>query len=467
LGTLRRVFLPLSSAAVTLFLHPDLSAQVSLREKIGQMVMVTVTGDSLEKSSPSLDTLKSDLDQGLVGGLILFNWSGNLKNPDQIAHFTQELQKRARTPLFLAIDQEGGRVARLNASNGFQATASAYTLGTILNLESATRQTAGTMAQWLWQMGLNMNLAPVVDVNVNPASPAIGAVERSFSTDADTVALHASWFIDEFHKRGIITTLKHFPGHGSATGDSHLGFTDVTTTWTSIELVPYRRLMAAHLVEAVMTAHVFNATIDTLYPATLSTATITGILRNELGYQGVVVSDEMGMKAISSQFGFDEAIGLALNAGVDLLLYNKNLDSTGSSLARHVVDYVEQKVLEGEIAPLRIEESYDRIMALKSRYLVSAPVRITAAMPASWGLSNYPNPFNGSTQLVVSVRARGSAELQIFDLLGRAIATLLHQDLEAGEHRVVWDARDMPSGVYLARLTVAQHVLTARILLLR
>ena len=181
---------------------------------------------------PSMDTLKSDLANRLVGGVVMFVWSENLANPAHIARFTGQLQALAHVPLLLAIDQEGGKVARLSASNGFAATSTAYDLGTVLNQESTTQGAASTMAGWFVQTGLTMNLAPVVDVNVNPASPAIGALKRSFSADAATVARHASWFIDEFHAKHILTALKHFPGHGSATADSHLGFTDITTTWS-------------------------------------------------------------------------------------------------------------------------------------------------------------------------------------------------------------------------------------------
>ncbi len=355
-------------------------SQVPLRAKLGQMVMITVTGDSVERSSPSMDTLKNDLAEHLVGGVVMFTWSGNLKSPGQIAHFTSELQKRAHIPLLLAIDQEGGRVARLSPSNGFAASPSAYELGTVLNQESSTRATASMMAGWFTQTGLTMNLAPVVDLNINPASPAIGALYRSFSPAPGVVVQHASWFIDEFRRKGILTTLKHFPGHGSATADSHLGLTDVTTTWSSVELDPYARLIAGNAVDAIMTGHLYNATIDSLYPATLSFATITGLLRSQLGYDGVVVSDEMSMKAISTHYGLDQAMILAVNAGVDVLLYNSNRDSLGNSLARRVVTVLERAVLDGVISSERIDDSYARIMRLKG--IVASTARpVFAALP--------------------------------------------------------------------------------------
>jgi beta-N-acetylhexosaminidase len=456
---------------LSLFVVLQSPAQIPLRTKLGQMIMVTATGDSLEEHSPSMDTLKSDLDQGLVGGLAMFTWSGNLKSPAQIAHFTEELQKRANTPLLLAIDEEGGQVARLGRSNGFAQTPSAGAMGYVKN-EQYTRSTAATMAGWFVQTGLTMNLAPVVDVNVNPSSPAIGALERSFSARPDSVALQAGWFIDEFHKRRIVTTLKHFPGHGSATGDSHLGLTDVTRTWTAAELDPYTILMGQQVVDAVMTAHVFNATLDSVYPATLSRKTITGLLREQMGYQGVVVSDEMGMKAITSQFGQDQAVELAVNAGVDILVYSRNLDSTGGSLARHVVDYLEGCVQRGTVTVARVDEAYQRITTLKGRYLTAAPLTSGSVLPAEFGMSSFPNPFNSTATIICRLSRPARVVQEILDILGRPVATLFDAESAAGELRTVWSGRDArgadaSSGVYFCRTRIVENQAPIRVGVLR
>lgn len=443
------------------------SADVTLREKLGQMVMITVTGDSLEESGPSMDTLKSDLADRLVGGVVMFVWSGNLTDPAHIARFTGQLQARAHVPLLLAVDQEGGKVARLSASNGFAATSTAYDLGTVLNQESSTRSMASMMAGWFVQTGLTMNLAPVVDVNVNPASPAIGALKRSFSSDAATVARHASWFIDEFHAKHVLTALKHFPGHGSAKADSHLGFTDITTTWSSAELDPYRTLLAEGKPDAIMTGHLFNGTIDSLYPATLSYATITGILRDQLGFGGVVMTDAMGMKAISSRYGLDEAMVLAVNAGVDILLYTTNLDSAGHSLARRIVGVLERHVQDGTIAPSRIDASYARIMALKGTPVTGLARAGSPDIPSDMRLSSYPNPFNPMTTLQYTLRGDGPAKLQVFDLLGRVVATPVDGYHRAGVHTVRFDGTGLGSGMYMCRLESAGGTATHRLALLK
>lgn len=441
-------------------------AQISLRQKIGQMVLVTFTGDAIEKSSASLDTMKSDLASGNVGGVIMYTWSNNLNNPSQILHLTQELQKRSSIPLFIAIDEEGGQVARLGNSNGFAATPSAFQMGS-LNQEANTRSVAATMAGWFVQTGLNVNFAPVVDVNVNPTSPAIGALGRSFSADPNIVASNASWFIDEFHKQRLYTTLKHFPGHGSATADSHLGLVDITNTWSSMELSPYRRLIGAGAADLIMTAHVFNAHLDSLYPATLSQKVVNGLLRDSLGYHGVVVSDEMSMAAIVNYFGFDDAIVLAVKAGVDILLYNSNLLSDGSSLARHVVDLLEKKVKDGTIDANRIDESYQRIIALKQRSIASYADASGGAIPEKFSLSNFPNPFNPSTTIILQIPQRQRVQLKIYDMLGREIATLLDEELSAGIKLVRWNTVNNPSGIYIAQARTVRGAHNLKMILLK
>jgi beta-N-acetylhexosaminidase len=461
--------LPVFLSLIILFiLSSEVSdAQASLRHKLGQMVIVTFTGDSLEKSSASLDTMKSDLANGFVSGTIMYTWSNNLNKPQQITHLTSELQRRSSVPLLIATDEEGGQVARLGGSNGFTATPSAYQMGTVINQESYTRSTASTMAGWLVQSGINLDFAPVVDVDVNPTSPAIGGLGRSFSPNPATVASHAGWFIDEFHKKKLFTTLKHFPGHGSATADSHLGLVDITKTWADSELTPYRLLLSTGAVDLIMTAHVFNANLDNVYPATLSKKVVSDLLRQKLGYQGVIVSDEMSMAAIVDYFGFDDAILLAVQAGIDILLYNKNQDSTGLSLARHVVDFLERKVQDGTIAASRIDESYNRIIALKQRLTTGVPASSLASLPSQFSLGNYPNPFNPTTVISYQLSAISVVTLRVYDVLGREIATLVDGMQQVGTHIVRWDASRYSSGVYLYRLTTDGLVQTKKMVLLK
>jgi beta-N-acetylhexosaminidase len=206
----------------------------------------------------------------------------------------------------------------------------------------------------------------VVDVNVNPANPIIAKYGRSFSDDPEAVAKHALGFVSAHHEQRVLCTLKHFPGHGSSTGDSHRGFVDVTETWTRSELLPYARIIGAGLADAIMTAHVFNANLDADYPATLSHHIITGILREELGYGGVVISDDMQMRAIVDHHGFEAAIQGAIEAGVDVIAFANN-SVYEEDVAARAADVIKRSVQDGEISAARIDEAYRRIVRLKQR----------------------------------------------------------------------------------------------------
>lgn len=343
-------------------------SETELRRMAGQMVMIGFRGLALTES----DQITRDVAEGRVGGVVLFATDvalnspvRNVQSPEQVRSLTEYLKQRATAPLLVLVDQEGGRVARFSPKHGFPATLPAQELGERDSLEF-TRQQAKAMGLTLSQAGVSMNLAPVVDVNVNPDNPAIGKLGRSFSADPETVALHAQAFIQGLTEAGIMNCVKHFPGHGSTWNDSHHGMADVSDTWRESELLPYQRLFAAGVVDAVMTAHVFNARLDPDYPATLSRAVINGLLRQRLGYQGVVFSDDMQMKAVTSFYGLEQAVTLSVNAGVDVLLFGNNLNYD-PLVAVKVVDMLVAKVRSGEIPLARIQESHDRIMRLKAR----------------------------------------------------------------------------------------------------
>ncbi|MBW3627363.1 MAG: beta-N-acetylhexosaminidase [Actinobacteria bacterium] len=341
----------------------------ALADKIGELLMVGFPGTDLDDSDPILEQVRA----GQVGGVVLFDVdvatgsSRNIESPEQLTALIAELQNAAPSPLLVAIDQEGGRVSRLKERYGFPPTLSHQELGERNSLEltrNQARETAGILAD----VGVNLNLAPVVDVNVDPASPAIGALGRSFSGDPAVVTDHARAMIEAHRSAGVLTAVKHFPGHGSAPGDTHLGFVDVTDTWLPAELVPYRTLVSEGSVDAVMTAHVVNGQLDAQWPATLSAATIDGVLRNELGFDGVVVSDDLQMGAIVDHYGLETAVRQALSAGVDILLFaNNNPRAYEPDIAPRVVALVESLVREGALSEERIDESVERVRALKRR----------------------------------------------------------------------------------------------------
>ena len=234
---------------------------------------------------------------------------------------------------------------------------------------AATGAAASASAEELHELGINWNLAPVVDVNVFPESPAIGALERSFSDDPDVVAAHARAFAEAHAAAGVISSLKHFPGHGSAVGDTHLGVTDVTASFVrEDELAPYRRLIEDGYDDAVMTAHIVNRDLDpTGRPATLSTAIVTGLLREELGFKGVILSDDMQMGAIVEEYSLERTAVEAVKAGVDVILIANQLSDDTTEVYR-VKQAILDAVADGEISEDRIYESVDRILELKRRY---------------------------------------------------------------------------------------------------
>jgi beta-N-acetylhexosaminidase len=336
--------------------------------KIGQMLMVGFHGLEVDNGH----FIVRDIRERHVGGVVLFDYDvpsqqavRNVESPSQVKGLIASLKSASANPLLVAIDQEGGTVARLKERHGFPATVSHRHLGQLDDLETTHKQ-AALIAKTLADLGINLNLAPVVDLCANPDNPIIARYERCFSADPLVVTHQALQFIRAHHEQGGLCALKHFPGHGSSTGDSHLGFTDVTDTWSRVELEPYIRIIGSGQADAIMTAHVFTANLDKQYPATLSQATIKGILRKELNYDGVVISDDMQMGAIINRYGFEVAIRKAIEAGIDILVFANN-SVYEEDVARHAIGVIRELVRKGIISEPRIDESYRRIQRLKSR----------------------------------------------------------------------------------------------------
>lgn len=341
----------------------------SLREKIGQLLLVGFRGCV----PAECDCIVRDIGKHHVGGVILFDQEmadparprRNIESPAQVSALVEFLQAQARVPLLVSVDQEGGRVNRLKPAYGFPESVSHEELGR-LNRPDETYRHAAATAQTLASLGFNLNLAPVVDLDAHPDNPIIKGKGRSFSSDPEVVARHAAEFVRAHRAHGVLTCAKHFPGHGSATGDTHLGLVDVTQTWHERELIPFQRLIAADLCDAIMSAHVFNARLDPERPATLSRAVITGLLRERLGFRGVITSDDMEMKAISSHYGLENSIPAAIEAGVDVLCFGNNL-SHDPDIAAKASGILVRSVESGRISEARIDESYARVLALKRK----------------------------------------------------------------------------------------------------
>jgi beta-N-acetylhexosaminidase len=285
------------------------------------------------------------------------------------------------------------------------------------------------------------------------------------------VSRHTGWFIDEFHKKKIITTLKHFPGHGSAATDSHLGFTDITSTWSPMELIPFRSAIDRGIADLIMVGHLYNAAIDSVYPASLSLKTVTALLRDSLHYNGVVVSDELFMNAISANYSFDDAIELCVRSGTDILLFAKSIYNN-RSLTAYVVNSIGQKVKNGAIAEKMIDSAYQRIRRLKMRILTNAAFASVDVPKESRLLANYPNPFNDATVIRYQLRSPEFVSLKVFDILGREVSTLVHEQQSAGTYSLQFQfgsgaIPSLASGVYFYRLQMGAYAETKRMLYIK
>jgi beta-N-acetylhexosaminidase len=354
--------LMLMLAAATIFHDVQGQQPDSLDIKIGQMLLIGFPGPMVDSA------VLEEVRQGKVGSLILFE--KNIPPANSFVELKKILwtyQHAAPIPLIIGIDQEGGKVNRLKNKYGFPSSITADAMGKSSNLDSV-RFYAEATASTLAGLGFNINFAPVVDLNANPDNPVIARHGRAFSANADSVILLAKEFIKQHRKYGVFTSLKHFPGHGSSKDDTHLGIADVTNTWTENELLPYKSLIDSGYADAVMTSHIVNKKLDSAAnPGTLSNNIITGILRNRLNFNGVVFTDDMQMHAIAKHYGLEEAIRLAVNAGVDIMTFSNNIAGTDERTVDKVHSIIRRMVESGQIKKERIDESYKRVMALKSR----------------------------------------------------------------------------------------------------
>jgi beta-N-acetylhexosaminidase len=338
----------------------------ALRTKIARLLLVGFRGLEIGPDDPITAALG-----GGLGGVILFDrdqttgGQRNIVSPKQLAALTASLRAAASGPLLIAIDQEGGRVSRLNPARGFPATRTQAAIGA--TDDPAVARTVGVaMGTTMHAAGIDLDLAPVVDVNVNPTNPAIGALGRSFSADPSIVAAMAEAEIRGLHEAGVRSTIKHFPGLGSAAANTDFAVVDVTRTWTMAELDPYETLSGAGVVDAVMSGNIVNRTLDPDgVPASLSAPMIEGWLRGRLGWMGAVVTDDLGAVAITSRFNQADTVARALGAGNDLLVF-ANQATYVPDLAARLIDRIAALVAAGRVTEARIDASIARLDRLAS-----------------------------------------------------------------------------------------------------
>jgi beta-N-acetylhexosaminidase len=349
---------------------------MKLEEIIGQLFILGFKGKSIDEDTP----IAADIKTRNLGGVILFDRllasrdnQNNIESPAQVKQLCKSLKNVSPSPLLIAIDQEGGMVKRLKRETGFPETESAGELG---NHDDLTRTAihAASTAVTLNKLGINFNLAPVVDLNIFPDNPVIGKIKRSFSADPECVTRHAAIWVTEHKKQNILTCLKHFPGHGSSQTDSHLGFTDISKSWQDTELIPFQKLIhrdQKNPIDSVMLGHLYHANLDTQYPTSLSKTVVEGLLRGQLGFQGVVITDDLQMKAITDKYGLEESVCLALAAGVDMIIVGNNLEYDPGFLER-VIPKVLRAVKGKRISEDHIYAAWQRISHMKAQLRIES-----------------------------------------------------------------------------------------------
>lgn len=330
------------------------------------MIVVGFRGDDL--TDKGVQGVIADMAAGRIGGVMYLKQ--NVKSLDAAQRINASLRTVAPPglPPFIALDQEGGAVERLTKSVGFKEVPSALDVARKRSPAEAAKLYA-EMAQGMAAVGFTVNFGPVVDLDINPDNEVITKFGRSFGASPDTVATYAGAFVEGHHEAGVITSLKHFPGHGSSTADSHDGFVDITRTWRPAELEPYRALISRGYADIIMVGHLYHADYSGdqhNLPATLSSQWIDGVLRNELGFKGLVISDALGMEAVTQLYDRREAIVRAVNAGTDLVLF-LTMDGDTVALASEIRAVLIEEAEADPAFRARIVASFERIKSVKAR----------------------------------------------------------------------------------------------------
>ncbi|GLH77987.1 hypothetical protein SSBR45G_28950 [Bradyrhizobium sp. SSBR45G] len=310
-------------------------------------------------SDPGFQQVLADLEEGLIGGVVILG--RNVGTRDDLVGMIDRIRscKCAALP-FIAIDDEGGTVERLGPNIGLAATPSAAEIarGSV----AAARMAYAALAEKLAALHINVNLAPVVDLNTNPSNPIIGQRQRSYGSDAGTVVRYAAAFIQAHRKQRVLTALKHFPGHGSSTADSHAGIADVTATWAPAELKPYRRLIRRGLAGAIMVGHLANSSQWGGVATQSGGRAIDRLLRHDLHYDGVVITDDLAMKAILDAKPPAGAAVDAVKAGADIIMFTKmSEEDQTSDVGREINGALTAAVCSGELETGTLQRSLARI----------------------------------------------------------------------------------------------------------
>lgn len=332
-------------------------SNMSLEDKIGQMILAGVSGTTMDANAKQL------INQIHVGGIIFYQ--NNFETPAQAVQFVNQLKtgNSSSQPLLLGVDQEGGRVARL--PGGLVNFPLNKQIGQVNNPEFSFK--VGTLlGQELKEFGLNLDFAPVLDINSNPNNPVIG--DRSFGNDAEIVSKLGVQTMKGIQSQNVITTIKHFPGHGDTSVDSHLDLPVVNKSLKELkelELIPFERAINQGA-DVVMVAHILLPQLDKANPGTMSKAVMTDLLRKQLGFTGVIITDDMTMGAITEHFDIGQAAVESVKAGSDIILVGHDFQNVVK-----IISSLKTAVQNGEISEQRLNESLERIIQLKRNYSIN------------------------------------------------------------------------------------------------
>lgn len=332
-----------------------------LAAAVAELLLVGFYGTS--SASPSARLLARQVRRGQVGAV--FFVGQNIGTTEELTNLLRLFRGGSTHPL-LAIDHEGGIVQRLTTAHGFTCVPAARNVAATMSSAEA-RDLYGLSGRELAELGFNVNLGPVLDVD-EPSNPAIGVFGRAYDTDPERIAAYGQAFVEGFASAGMLCAAKHFPGHGRSVSDSHHGVADISATWTETELEPFARLLASpHAPSLVMTGHLrLDPVSPDGRPATISAPIVTGLLRQRLGYGGVVVTDDLDMGAVSHLMSRKEAFVQAIAAGNDLLMI-KNLFGYDPLMPQRAVDWVRTAIAQGILSKEQVTAAADRVRAIRRK----------------------------------------------------------------------------------------------------
>ena len=340
-----------------------------LDQLIGQLIIAGFRSDRVSDTTNICKYIKNYN----LSGVILYDedlekigpGTRNIKSPEQLKELTDNLQSVSETPLFISIDQEGGYVNRLKTSYGFHEFPSWKHIGSLDNT-LITREFSKSISSALSKTGINLNFAPVLDLDYGDKT-YIGKLERALHGNPKKVIEHSKIFIETLREDNIISCGKHFPGQGSAFGDTHQGLIDISTSWSVADLLPYAELIESNHLDMVMVSHVFNDKFDAELPASLSHETIANSLRNDLSFKGAVICDDPSMRAISDNYKLEDMFNLMINAGVDLLCLGNNLEYDPDYIPK-AVNAIKRSIEKNTISIEKLHQAIKRINTLKKKY---------------------------------------------------------------------------------------------------